>query len=133
MKRVTALLWYWLPAAVWMTLIFYLSSRQRIALSQEYFLNFFIFKSLHVIEYALLYFFIFRGFYLSIHKTPHPLVKIPKYAFFLSLLYAISDEIHQSFVPTREGKFRDVVIDTLGIVIMYTFLKSRLPLIKKYL
>lgn len=30
------------------------------------------------------------------------------------ILYAISDEYHQSFVPGREASFRDVYIDTLG-------------------
>lgn len=30
------------------------------------------------------------------------------------ILYAISDEYHQSFVPGREASFRDVCIDTLG-------------------
>ncbi len=134
MKRISIYLWNWLPALLWMFLIFFLSQRQRIALSEEYVINFFIFKSLHVIEYAILYFLLFRGFYLSFRKiSSHTLDKLYKYTFLISLIYALSDELHQSFVPTREGKFRDVVIDTLGIVIMYTFLKSRLSLIKKYL
>jgi VanZ family protein len=29
-------------------------------------------------------------------------------------LYACSDEIHQLFVPGREGAIRDVIIDTCG-------------------
>ena len=33
---------------------------------------------------------------------------------FLSFLYAITDEIHQIFVPGRSAQFRDVLIDTLG-------------------
>ena len=32
------------------------------------------------------------------------------------LLYAISDELHQRFVPGRSGSWRDVAIDTLGVV-----------------
>lgn len=32
-----------------------------------------------------------------------------------SLMYAVSDEIHQRFVPGRSGEVRDVLIDTLGI------------------
>lgn len=32
----------------------------------------------------------------------------------LAVLYAISDEIHQSFVPTRVGSALDVLIDTAG-------------------
>lgn len=30
------------------------------------------------------------------------------------ILYAISDEYHQSFIPGRGASFRDVCIDTLG-------------------
>lgn len=32
----------------------------------------------------------------------------------ISFLYACSDEIHQLFVPGRDGNFRDVLIDTSG-------------------
>ena len=42
-------------------------------------------------------------------------------AWFLSLvlciIYAISDEIHQRFVPGRSGEVRDVLLDTCGIII----------------
>ena len=31
-------------------------------------------------------------------------------------LYGVSDEIHQSFVPYREGSFSDVIADVLGAV-----------------
>ncbi len=32
----------------------------------------------------------------------------------LAALYAFSDEFHQSFVPTRDGLFTDVLFDTSG-------------------
>lgn len=32
----------------------------------------------------------------------------------LAALYAATDEIHQSFVPTRDGRVTDVLIDTVG-------------------
>lgn len=31
--------------------------------------------------------------------------------------YAISDEIHQSFVPGRDGHFKDVIIDSAGAIV----------------
>jgi VanZ family protein len=34
----------------------------------------------------------------------------------IALLYAFSDEWHQSFVPGREGALRDVGIDALGVI-----------------
>lgn len=42
-----------------------------------------------------------------------------KYKFLISLLvgqiYAITDEIHQSFIPGRTASARDVCIDTCGV------------------
>ena len=35
----------------------------------------------------------------------------------LGMLYSISDEIHQSFVPLRTGRLYDVVIDSLGVAL----------------
>lgn len=39
------------------------------------------------------------------------------------LLYAISDEWHQSWVPTRHGSAIDVAIDTLGAILALAFLR----------
>jgi VanZ family protein len=33
----------------------------------------------------------------------------------ISVIYAISDEIHQMFVPLRDAGIKDILIDTLGI------------------
>ena len=35
-------------------------------------------------------------------------------AILVVIVYAASDEIHQLFVPSREGTLRDVIIDTIG-------------------
>ena len=35
---------------------------------------------------------------------------------FIGFLYAISDEVHQHFVPGRAPMIKDVVIDTLGVI-----------------
>jgi len=37
-------------------------------------------------------------------------------AFALGALYAVSDELHQSFVPGRKGSAVDVGIDTIGVL-----------------
>ena len=48
-------------------------------------------------------------------------------AFLICVIYAISDEIHQLFVPGRSGQVRDVLIDSagslLGIIIVMAFEK----------
>lgn len=38
------------------------------------------------------------------------------YAFIISVFYAVSDEIHQLFIPGRSGEVRDVLIDGAGAV-----------------
>lgn len=40
--------------------------------------------------------------------------KKPQFAFLVCVVYAISDEIHQLFVPGRAGQLRDVMIDSSG-------------------
>lgn len=34
----------------------------------------------------------------------------------LAVVYAISDEVHQTFVPGRNGSWVDVMLDTVGIL-----------------
>ena len=57
-------------------------------------------------------------------------------AFLICVIYAISDEIHQLFVPGRAGQVRDVLIDSagsfLGIIIVMTFEKLLIKFNKKH-
>lgn len=114
------LLQYWLPVLAWMALIFGLSSLPGSTLSDFGSLDFVVKKLAHVTEYAILHFLLFRAL-----RT----VIAPDRALFaaavISLLYAISDEYHQTFVPLREGRIRDVFIDSIGIAAMYLYLRRR--------
>lgn len=121
-----------LPAILWMTLIFYLSSRQRVAVSNTYIINFMFFKFLHVTEYSILYTLVYRALCIYSEKRL-PLYKKLLIALIITLLYAMTDEIHQTFVPTREGTVRDVLIDSIGIAIMYSYIKKYPKLIDKLL
>jgi VanZ family protein len=50
------------------------------------------------------------------------------WAIALGIIYAISDEFHQSFVPSRTPSAGDVVIDTIGFVcgtFSYTYVAIR--------
>lgn len=62
-----------------------------------------------------------------------PVYKKLLIALIITLLYAVIDEIHQTFVPTREGTVRDVLIDSIGIAIMYSYIKKYPKLIDKLL
>lgn len=55
--------------------------------------------------------------------------KAISFALLICVLYAISDELHQLFVPGRGGQVRDVIIDSTGAIVgivMYNgFIKIR--------
>jgi VanZ family protein len=41
----------------------------------------------------------------------------PGWAVALGIAYAVSDELHQSFVPGRQGSALDVALDSVGVVV----------------
>ena len=68
------------------------------------------------ITYHFCAFFLF-GFFLFFSMKGNKKTKFTYVflALFLSLLYAISDEFHQSFVPLRDASFADVATDFIGM------------------
>lgn len=85
-----------------------------------------------MIEYAALYFLLFRMFHGLQKKNKKKNIFL--FSFIISFLFALSDELHQTFVPTREGRLRDIVIDTTGMVIMYIYIKKfGAPVLKRFL
>ena len=97
------LLTVWLPIVLWAGLIFTLSSIPSLHSGLGTW-DLILRKCAHVTEYAILTFLLRRAV-----ATP--------WAAAAALLYACSDEYHQSFVVGREGRPRDVAIDSIGIVI----------------
>ncbi len=73
-------------------------------------------KILHFIEYSVFSALLFLAFFTSGKEY------LKKHVFFLSSLigiaYAISDELHQKFVPGRSCELFDFVADCLGIVVI---------------
>ncbi|MBI4973430.1 VanZ family protein [Candidatus Roizmanbacteria bacterium] len=120
---------YWIPPLLWMMFIFFLSSQHRVGFTKTYLYDFIIFKSLHMIEYAILYFLFFRAF----HSIKLSLVYQLVYPVVVSIFFAASDEIHQLFVTSREGTIRDVLIDTVGIIIMYILIRKNLKFLKRFI
>src|SRR3989344_3715227 len=115
---------YWLPSVLWMGMIFFLSSRASVRVSDTQAIQFLFFKALHVVEYAILYTLLFRALK---NTYPAPLWQNRYNAFLFAVVYGMTDEVHQMFVPTREGAFRDVIIDTLGISLAAISLWKLLP------
>ncbi|HNR70447.1 MAG TPA: VanZ family protein [Verrucomicrobiota bacterium] len=72
-------------------------------------------KCAHVAEYAVLAWLIWWALdQFSVSRAPD--WPWPKAGLVLTLvtLYAISDELHQTFIPSRGGCVQDVLLDTLG-------------------
>ena len=131
MKKLKIFTLYWLPVFIVMAIIFMLSSRQSINVSPTKAVNFSIFKTLHILEFAFLYFVLFRAFRKSLKKQNQGKSYI--YALIASLVYAVSDEIHQSFTPTREPSIRDITFDAIGIYLMFQYTKNYLHHLKWFL
>jgi VanZ family protein len=104
----------WLSVFLWMGLIFIFSSIPNLksGFDEDITLR----KLAHVFEYFVLTALLFR----ALNKTfSHHVLNNYAYASFLSVLYAASDEFHQTFVQGRNGCTRDVLIDSIGILIFY--------------
>ena len=89
-------------------------------------LNFLFKKTAHVVEYAILYWLTFRAVNWEVYETSPRKKRIDYFnPLVFTLLYAIFDEIHQSFVPGRHAKAYDVGFDTLGASLVILTIKRR--------
>lgn len=70
--------------------------------------DFYVRKTAHFLEFALL------GILLFFATGSYKYDKRWIIAFILTALYAVSDEIHQIFVPGRAGMILDVIWDSFG-------------------
>jgi len=91
-----------LPMLLVAVFIFIQSSKVRFTVSYIGWFDFLIHKLAHVVLFSLLFITSCRAF------------KDKKIALIFTILYAISDEYHQSFVVTRTPAFSDVVIDSIS-------------------
>ena len=108
MKRILDIVPRWLPALLMMLAIFAFSSRTSNELPNFGGWDYFVKKSAHGIGYGLLA--------LSyLHALPGRNYKL---SWFLAVLYSLTDELHQSFVPGRTPSLIDVfVFDNLGTML----------------
>ena len=97
----------WIPAAGYAALIFYLSSRPA-PLPKDLAFHA-LDKGLHFIGYALLGWLLYHALR---HETAPGRALYA--SFLLASLYGISDEYHQSFVPSRQADAADVLADAAG-------------------
>ena len=108
----------WLPAVAWMALIFFLSSRSDLPHAPEHWLDVLWKKGAHLGAYAIL---------ACLYERALALPRRGKLAALgLTVLYAISDEFHQSFTPGRMPAASDVLIDTVGATLGLYLILPRL-------
>ena len=113
----------WLPVIVWAVLIFCLSTSAFSASNTAKIIDpilrwifpgisaaaidvghMLVRKSAHFSEYGVLFWLLIRG----------PMVERPYLALMLCVVYALSDEGHQVFVPGRSASLYDVALDSSG-------------------
>jgi VanZ family protein len=100
----------WLPALLVMMVIFFFSARPPSELPYFDWADHIVKKGGHIIGYAILAFLYWRAFDFKEKKVWA--------AWLFAILYAITDEFHQSFVPGRFSSVWDVLIfDNLGALI----------------
>jgi len=111
---------YWFPILFFMALIFFLSSLSGSSFSNFGSFDVFVKKGAHITEYAILTILLFRAF-----GTRMVARRALTVSAVIAVLYAASDEYHQTFIPLREGTIRDVFIDSIGILIVYLYLRHK--------
>jgi VanZ family protein len=118
----------WLPAALYMLLIWWLSS-QSLTIST---VNFpFRDKGVHATEYGVLGVFLAHALSGTFIRSAPPRLWLWSVA--LTVLFGMSDEIHQAFVPGRSADILDLVADAVGAVMgasLRLFVLSRWTIFK---
>lgn len=140
------IIWYWLPVAMMFGLMYYFSTDvfsadntrnifERIFLwfspnaSKRSILtfNYFLRKSAHFTEYAILGGLLFRAF-----RSGDPLRWRFKWAvqsFVFAAIWALLDELHQSFTRKRGGSIWDSLLDSSGalFILITIWIVARRP------
>jgi VanZ family protein len=103
------------------------TEEEKILVNNDY--EFYISKTVHVLEYGALCFFLLMAFVLVKKRSLNYL-----FSFIITVLFAISDEWHQTFIPDRTSRPQDVLIDAsaaiiciLSIELIYTIFKIFKP------
>jgi VanZ family protein len=107
------------PLIFWMALIFILSSRSTLVEFESGTSEKLFNKSAHVIVYALLAWLWWRALTAQ-RQITWPILFT---TLTLTILYGISDEYHQAFVPGRHGRLSDVLFDASGALGMILLIR----------
>lgn len=128
----TRVIWFWLPPLGYMIAIFSVSSLPNPQIGGEtpdY--------VLHALEYFLLALLLIR--LLLSRQSSHPVSKTFNHwhqacfvGMIIAIVYGISDESHQYFIPGRHCSLSDVVADSGGAILAYSVAALDYWLLSRY-
>ena len=102
----------WFPVVAWAALIFALSAQPDLRLAQDAVMDFVIRKTAHMAIFGIL------ALMLWLALATTTALRAPwAWALAITVLYAITDELHQGFVAGRAASAGDVGIDSIGAVV----------------
>ena len=116
--KITTFIYFWFPPLLLCAVIFAFSATPNMVISTG--TNDFILRKLvHMFEFGLLAVLFYRAISRGTRFTLRTIFLTRTFwlAFLLTLLYAASDEYHQTFVATRVGNPTDFFIDSVGMII----------------
>lgn len=151
----------WALTAIWVVVIFFLSSENGTAsterstaalkyiellFGENIITDLVLRKVVHVIEYSVLTVLIFLSarftnkisFIKSYAESPVKLIKSDNEMYivitlWMSMLTSVCDEYHQLFIEGRDGNIRDVLIDAIGVVIVLIIIRIIFTIYLKYI
>jgi len=103
----------WVAVLGWMALIFVVSAQSQLPGPKDLWLDLIVEKVGHAVEYGVLAVLWLRALVGDGVVSRREVVL----AVSLALLYALSDEFHQSFVPGRSADWTDVLADGVGALL----------------
>ncbi len=116
---------FWFPVLAYSGIIFYVSSLQigSVAADSND-------KIVHLVEYSLLGYLFARALKATANSSRKTIVFS---TVLFALFFGISDEFHQSFVPTRQCEAGDAAADTaggfLGVMVFLSVLRKKRKLV----
>ena len=136
----------WWPAAVWIVLITFESSDffssqntgsvlfliltrlfGKINLYDFMIFHHYLRKTGHVVGYGMLSLLFLRGWRATLGRVPALLLRATLLAWLGTAFVAAMDEWHQSYIPSRTGTWKDVVLDTIAgvafLIVAYLWLR----------
>ncbi len=105
----------WLPVAIWMGAIYFVSSQSTAPLPGIDWLDELIRIVGHFVQYAVLGFLVAR----AVMRGSEWSAKRVAFVLIWCAVYAVSDEWHQRFVPGRSSDVKDWLVDSVGALAGY--------------